>query len=191
MDEQQEPEEIRVAVIGPDPRLLLVLVVVLVGIAIAAVFLLGGDDGDQVALGSLTELAEQAEAGPVRLAELPHLVVMRTGTRTPVYDARWGQNNGAVLLTPNDQLVVLETRDPKDGAELTWCRAAQAFAHPEGLRWYAADGSLLQGNGPRGLDRRAIMVLGEGVFVDDDRWVSGQPVLVSETAWSPRGSCLD
>lgn len=191
MDEQQEPDEITVAVVGPDPRLLLVLVIVLVSVAIAAVFLLGGDDGQQTPLGGLTELAEQAQAGPVRLAELPHLVVMRTGTRTPVYDARWGRNTGAVLLTPNDQLVVLETRDPKDGAELTWCRAAQAFAHPEGLRWYAADGSLLQGNGPRGLDRREVTVVGEAVFVHDGRWVSGQPVLVSETAWSPRGDCLD
>lgn len=191
MHDPDEPEEITVAVIGPDPRLLLVLVVVLVGIAVTAIFLIGGDDASRrVSLGSLTELAEQAEAGPIRLAELPHLVVVRTGTRTPVYDARWGENNGAALLTPHDQLVVLETRDPEDGAELTWCRAAGAFAHPDGERWYAPDGTLLQGDGRRGMDRREITVVGEAVFVDDARWVGGQP-RSTDTSWSPRGNCLD
>lgn len=190
MEQDGEPEEITVAVVGPDPRLLLVLVVTLVGLAAIGIFLFSGDgDGDRVPLGRLSDLAAQAEAGPVRLAELPHLVVVRTGTRTPVYDARWGQNTGAVLLTPHDQLVVLETRDPEDGAALTWCRAAQAFAHPEGARWYAADGTLLAGNGRRGLDRRAISVLGEAVFVDDDRWIQGQPFSRSETSWDPRGDC--
>ncbi len=189
MDQQDEPDEITVAVVGPDPRLLLVLVVTLVGLAAVGIFLFSGDDGDRVSLGSLTDLAEQAESGPVRLAELPHLVVVRTATRESVYNPRWGENNGAVLLTPDDQLVVLETRDPADGAELTWCRAAQAFAHPEGERWYAADGTLLAGDGPRGLDRRAVTVLGEAVFVEDGRWVQGQPFSRSQTSWSPRGDC--
>ena len=189
MDEQDEPEEITVAVVGPDPRLLLVLVATLVGLAAVAIFLFSGDDTDRVALGSLSDLARQAEAGPVRLAELPHLVVTRTSTRESVYNARWGENNGAVLLTPDDQLVVLEARDPADGAALTWCRAAQAFAHPDGERWYAADGTLLAGDGPRGLDRRAVTVLGEAVFVEDDRWVQGPPFSRSQTSWSPRGDC--
>lgn len=188
--DERDDEEITVAVVGPDPRLLLLLVVTLVGLAAIAIFLFSGsDDRGRVALGSLGDLADQAEAGPVRLAELPHLVVTRTGTRTPVYDARWGENTGAVLLTPNEQLVVLEIRDPADGAELTWCRAAQAFAHPDGARWYAADGTLLAGNGPRGLDRRAVTVVGEAVFVDDDRWISGEPLSRSQTAWEPRGDC--
>ena len=191
MTEHDGPdEEITVAVVGPDPRLLLVLVVALVGLAATGIFLFSGDDDrGRVALGSLSDLAEQAEAGPVRLAELPHLVVVRTGTRTPVYDARWGENTGAVLLTPDEQLVVLETSDPADGSELTWCRAAQAFAHPEGARWYAADGTLLAGTGPRGLDRRAVTVVGEAVYVDDDRWIRGQPLSRSQTSWDPRGDC--
>ena len=190
MDGQHEREEITVAVVGPDPRLLFLLVVLLVGAAIAAIMLFSGDDDSgRVSLGSLRALAVQAEAGPVQIAELPHLVVMRTSTRRPVYSASWGENNGAVLLTPDDQLVVLETRDPEDGAPLTWCRAAQAFAHPEGLRWYAADGTLLSGSGRRGMDRRGVTVVGDAVVVDDTRWVQGQPLQSTETAWSPRGSC--
>lgn len=192
MEDQPEREEITVAVVGPDPRLLLVLVVLLVGAAAAAILLSsGGDDAGRVSLGSLSELAEQAEAGPVRLAELPHLVVMRAATPAPVYTATWGENSGAVLLSPHDQLVVLETRDPQDGAQLVWCRAARAFAHPEGERWYAADGTLLAGTGRRGMDRRAVTVVGEGVVVDDDRWIRGQPLQSTQTAWSPRGDCLD
>ena len=193
--EQQpsEPDEVTVAVVGPEPRLLFGLVVLLVGIALAAVFLTGRDDeGDRVALGSLTELAQQAEAGPIRLTELPHLVVMRTPTRVPVYDASWGESTGAVLLTPLEQLVVLETRDPQDGAELTWCRAANAFAHPDGDRWYGADGTLLAGRGRRGMDRRALLVVGGGALeVDDSRWVGGVPLQSTDTAWTPRGSCVD
>lgn len=190
MDQQDQPEEITVAVVGPDPRLLLLLVVTLVGLAAVGIFLFSGDDdAGRVPLGSLTDLATQAEAGPVRLAELPHLVVVRTATRAPVYSARWGENTGAVLLTPDEQLVVLETRDPEDGAELTWCRTARAFAHPSGARWYAADGTLLAGEGRRGLDRRAVTVVGEAVFVDDDRWIRGQPLGRSQTSWDPRGDC--
>lgn len=191
MQERDEPDEITVAVVGPDPRLLLLLVAVLVGLAVAAVVLFSGDDDSgRVSLGSLQELADQAAAGPIRLAELPHLVVVRTGTRAPVYNVRWGENNGTVLLTPNEHLVVLETRDPEDGAPLTWCRAAQAFTHPDRARWYAADGTLLAGDGRRGLDRRGVTVVGEAVFVDDDRWIQGQPLQSSDTAWSPRGSCV-
>ena len=192
MQEQpEEPEEITVAVVGPDPRLLLVLVVVLVGAAVALVVLFSGeDDGGRASLGSLPELAAQAEAGPVRIAELPHLVVVRTSTREPVYDARWGESTGAVLLTPNDQLVVLDTRDPEDGAELTWCRAARAFAHPDGLRWYAPDGRLLAGDARRGMDRRGVTVVGQEVFVDDDRWVRGPLGQAEDNGWSPRGDCL-
>lgn len=187
----QEPEGITVAVVGPDPRLLLVLVVVLVGAAVAAVLLFNGnDDRSRVSLGSLPELAAQAEAGPIRIAELPHLVVMRTSTREPVYDARWGENTGAVLLTPHDQLVVLETRDPEDGATLTWCRAARAFAHPDGTRWYAPDGRLLSGSGRRGMDRRGVTVMGQAVIVDDGRWIRGQPRGSEDTSWSPRGNCV-
>lgn len=190
--EQPEREEITVAVVGPEPRLLLVLVVLLVGAAVAAIVLFSGeDDTGRVSLGSLTGLTAQAEAGPVRLAELPHLVVMRTRTRVPVYSASWGENRGAVLLTPNDQLVVLETRDPQDGAELEWCRAARAFAHPGGERWYAADGTLLAGAGRRGMDRRALTVMGEAVIVDDERWIQGQPLQHTQTSWSPRGSCQE
>lgn len=191
-EQPEEPEEITVAVVGPDPRLLLVLVVVLVGAAVAVVLLFGGgDDHDRVSLGALPELAEQAEAGPVRIAELPHLVVVRTSTRQPVYDAHWGETNGAVLLTPHDQLVVLETRDPADGAELTWCRAARAFVHPNGTRWYAPDGTLLSGDGRRGMDRRGVTVVGQAVFVDDGRWVRGQPRHTDNTSWSPRGDCFE
>lgn len=190
MDQPPERDEGGVPVVGPDPRLLLVLVVLLVGAAVAGILFVGAEPSSRrVPLGSLSELAEQAAGGPVRLAELPHLVVVRTATRTPVYDARWGENTGAALLTPNDQLVVLETRDPADGAELTWCRAAQAFVHPERDRWYAADGTLLAGTGPRGLDRRAVTVVGEAVFVDDARWVQGLPLRKTQTAWTPRGSC--
>ncbi len=191
VDEQheQEPEEITVAVVGPDPRLLLLLVATLVGVAVGVIFLFSGGEDDRVSLGGLGELAAQAQAGPVRLAELPHLVVTRTATRSAVYDARWGQDNGAVLLSPEEQLVVLETRDPADGADLTWCRAAQAFAHPDGVRWYAADGTVLAGTSPRGLDRRGVTVVGEAVFVHDDRWVSGQPLSRTQTAWEPRGDC--
>jgi hypothetical protein len=190
VQERDEPEEITVAVVGPDPRLLLLLVATLVGIAVVAVLVFSGDDDSgRVSLGSLQELADQAAAGPIRLAELPHLVVVRTGTRAPVYDVRWGENNGAVLLTPDEQLVVLETRDPEDGTALTWCRAAQAFTHPDRARWYAADGTLLAGEGRRGLDRRGVTVVGEAVFVDDGRWIQGQPLRSSDTAWSPRGSC--
>lgn len=190
MDDQGERDEITVAVVGPEPRLLLVLVVLLVGAAVAVVFLFSGaDDSGRVSLGSLSGLAEQAEAGPVRLAELPHLVVVRTATRAPVHTASWGENNGAVLLSPNDQLVVLETRDPEDGAPLEWCRAAQAFTHPDGERWYAADGTLLAGSGRRGMDRRALTVTGTAVTVDDGRWVQGPPLQRTQTAWSPRGSC--
>lgn len=189
-DRPDEPEEITVAVVGPNPRLLLALVVSLVGAAIAAVLLFDGDDdAGRVSLGSLSELATQAEAGPIRLAELPHLVVVRTATRTPVYTARWGETTGAVLLTPHDQLVVLETRDPTDGTALSWCRSARAFVHADGERWYAADGTLLLGDGRRGMDRRALSVIGEGVVVDDSRWVSGQPREATETAWWPRGDC--
>lgn len=191
MDEPAR-EEITVAVVGPHPRLLLVLVVLLVGAAVTAVALFsGGDDDRRVTLGTLPDLAEQAAAGPVRLAELPHLVVMRTRPPAPVYTAQWGENDGMVLLTPNDQLVVLDTRDPEDGAELTWCRAARAFAHPQGERWYSASGTLLAGEGRRGMDRRAVTVLGETVVVHDDRWIQGQPLQRTQTGWSPRGSCLD
>jgi hypothetical protein len=190
VDDQPERDEITVAVVGPDPRLLLVLVVLLVGAAITAIFLLDGDDdAGRVPLGTLTGLAEQAEAGPVRLAELPHLVVVRTATRAPVYDASWGENTGSVLLSPDEQLVVLETRDPQDGAQLRWCRAAQAFAHPDGTRWYAADGTLLAGTGRRGMDRRAVTVIGAAVVVDDASWVQGQPLQKTRTSWSPRGDC--
>lgn len=192
MDDQLGGDEVTVAVVGPDPRLLLVLVVVLVGAAVAAIVLFGGeDDSGRVPLGSLSALSEQADAGPVRLAELPHLVVVRTATRAPVYTATWGENSGAVLLSPTDQLIVLETRDPEDGAALEWCRAAQAFAHPGGERWYAADGTLLTGIGRRGMDRRALTVVGEGVVVDDGRWIQGQPLQHTQTAWSPRGDCLE
>lgn len=193
MQEQPgEPEEITVAVVGPDPRLLLVLVVVLVGAAIAVVVLFSGDDDrGRVSLGALPELVEQASAGPVRIAELPHLVVVRTSPPQPVYSARWGENSGAVLLTPHDQLVVLETRDPKDGAELIWCRAANAFAHPDGSRWYAPDGALLTGDGRRGMDRRGVTVRGQAVVVDDSRWIQGQPHQSENTSWSPRGDCLE
>lgn len=185
-----ERDEITVAVVGPDPRLLLVLVVVLAGAAAAAVLLLGGAEDDRrVSLGSLPELAAQANAGPVRIAELPHLVIVRTSPPRPVYSARWGENNGTVLLTPHDQLVVLETRDPRDGAELTWCRAAGAFAHPDGVRWYGPDGTLLAGNGRRGLDRRSLTVVGEAVIVDDGRWIQGPPPTAESTSWSPRGDC--
>lgn len=189
--EHEEPEEITVAVVGPDPRTLFVLVLLFVGVAVAAVVLFAGDDDrGRVPLGSVGALAEQALAGPVRVAELPHLVVVRTGTREPVHTARWGENTGAVLLTPNDQLVALETRDPEDGAELTWCRAARAFAHPQGLRWYAPDGSLLRGEGRRGMDRRALTTSGDAVVVDDGRWVQGPPAEATRTAWSPRGDCI-
>lgn len=191
MQEQPEREEITVAVVGPDPRLLFLLVVLLVGAAVAAIVLFSGeDDSGRVSLGSLRALAVQTEAGPVQVAELPHLVVVRTSTRAPVYSASWGENNGAVLLTPDDQLVVLETRDPEDGALLTWCRAAHAFTHPDGLRWYAADGTLLAGSGRRGMDRRGVTVVGDAVVVDDRRWVQGQPLQSTQTAWSPRGDCL-
>lgn len=190
-EQSGEPEDIRVAVVGPDPRLLLVLVVALVGAAIAVVVLFsGGDDHGRVSLGALPELAEQARAGPVRIAELPHLVVVRTSTPEPVYSARWGENTGAILLSPHDQLVVLDTRDPKDGAELTWCRAASAFAHPDGRRWYAPDGALLAGDGRRGMDRRGVLVIGQAVVVDDGRWIQGQPGTSETTGWSPRGDCL-
>lgn len=192
MEQQPEREQVTVAVVGPNPRLLFVLVMLLVGTAVAMIVLFSGDDdAGRVSLGSLSGLATQAEAGPIRLAELPHLVVVRTGTRAPVYSATWGENTGAVLLTPNDQLVVLETRDPQDGAELEWCRPAQAFAHPGGERWYAADGTLLAGEGRRGMDRRALTVVGEAVVVDDARWIQGQPLQRTQTSWSPRGSCLD
>lgn len=193
MDERGEQgEEITVRVVGPDPRLLLVLVMVLVGAAAAAVLLLGGeDDRGRVALGSLAALSAQADAGPVRLAELPHLVVSKARTEVPEYrGGSWGENRGSVLLDPHTQLVVLETRDPQDGAELTWCRAARAFVHPLGLRWYGPDGDLLRGNGRRGLDRRGITVNGTGVVVDDGRWVQGRPLQSTQTAWSPRGDCL-
>lgn len=191
-EQPEEPEEITVAVVGPDPRLLLVLVVVLVGAAVALVALFSGeDDRGRASLGSLPELAAQAEAGPVRIAELPHLVVVRTSTREPVYDARWGESTGVVLLTPHDQLVVLDTRDPEDGAELSWCRAARAFAHPDGLRWYAPDGTLLAGDGRRGMDRRGVTVVGQAVVVDDDRWVQGPRDRAEDTSWSPRSDCLE
>jgi hypothetical protein len=190
VDEEREPEEITVAVVGPDPRLLLVLVVVLVGAAIASVLVLGGeDDTGRVSLGSLQDLAQQAEAGPVRLSELPHLVIVRTGTPAPVYHASWSEISGSVLLTPHDQLVVLDTRDPEDGAELAWCRAARAFAHPQELRWYGPDGALLAGASRRGLDRRALMVVGQAVVVDDGSWVRGPEADPDSSGWSPRGDC--
>lgn len=189
-EDDREREEVTVAMVGPDPRTLFVLVTLFIGAAVAAVVLFAGDDDSgRVALGSMDALAEQAVAGPVRIAELPHLVVVRTTTRTPVYTASWGENTGAVLLTPTDQLVALETRDPEDGAELTWCRTARAFAHPKGLRWYAPDGSLLRGEGRRGMDRRALSTVGQSVVVDDARWVQGPPAPVDRTAWSPRGDC--
>lgn len=190
-EQPEQPEEITVAVVGPDPRLLLVLVVVLVGAAVAMVTLFSGeDDRGRTSLGALPELAAQAEAGPVRIAELPHLVVVRTATRQPVYDVRRAENSGAVLLTPHDQLVVLDTRDPEDGAGLTWCRAARAFAHPDGLRWYAPDGTLLSGDGRRGMDRRGVTVVGQAVAVDDGRWVQGPRHRAEASGWSPRGDCL-
>lgn len=190
--EQHDPgDEITVAVVGPDPRLLFLLVVLLVGAAIAVVFLFSGDDGSgRIQLGTLSDLAEQTQAGPVRIAELPHLVVSQNRTDAPDYaSSSWGENDGAVRLSPNAQLVVLETRDPEDGAELTWCRSARAFVHPEGTRWYGADGDLLRGRGRRGMDRRGVTVTGAGVVVDDGRWVQGVPLQSEDTAWTPRGDC--
>lgn len=190
MDREREREEITVAVVGPDPRLLLVLVVLVVGATLAAFVVTGGqDDRGRVSLGSLPDLAAQAQAGPVRLAELPHLVVSRAPTRQAVHTASWSESTGAVLLTPYDQLVVLDTRDPEDGARLTWCRAAAAFAHPDGLRWYGPDGTLLAGEGRRGMDRRGVTVMGQAVVVDDGRWVQGQPLQSTQTSWSLRGEC--
>lgn len=184
-------EEVVVAVVGPDPRLLALLVVLLGGLALW--LLLGsGDDRDTgtVPLGTIAALATQAESGPVPIAALPHLVVSLATTPEPVYDARWGQNTGAVLLNPREQLVVLETRDPEDGGPVTWCRAAAAFTNEDHSRWYASDGRLLAGDGRRGLDRRALEVVGgASLRVDDDRWVRGPERHTRDTGWTPAGPC--
>lgn len=190
MEQQDDREPVTEVLVGPDPRLLLVLVVLLVGAALVTVFLLGDGDDGSVALGRLDDLAEQADAGPVRIAELPHLVLMHSTSRTPTYDAHWGENTGSIRLDPRRTLVVLETTDPEDGAELVWCRAARAFAHPDRVRWYAADGRLLAGQGRRGMDRRALSVTGgDQVEVDDSRWVRGPVRASQDTAWTARGDC--
>ena len=178
--------------VGPDPRLLLLLVAVL-SLAVAWMFLGGDDGGDEVTLGSIDDLAQRAAAGPVRLVDLPHLVVVRAPTRdAPAFLARWGENTGSVLLNAREQLVVLETTDPTDGEPLTWCPSRGVFEHPEGERFYDADGLLLAGDGRRGMDRRGMTLTGPAlVKVDDGRWVSGLPIRPTDTAFEPRGaSCV-
>lgn len=184
---------VEVEQVGPDARLLLVLVAVL-SLAVAWMFVRANDEGGtRVTLGSIEELAERAAAGPVRLVELPHLVVMRTGVRdSPVLQARWGENSGSILLTSREQLVVLEIRDPTDDAELVWCATRGVFEHPDGDRLYAPDGLLVAGDGLRGMDRRALGLTGPAlVEVDDGRWVSGIPREATDTGFAVRGpSCL-
>ena len=183
---------VEVAQVGPDPRLLVVLVAV-VSLGVAWMFLWSGDDGREATIGGLDDLAERAAAGPVRLVELPHIVVTRTPTRdSPVYLARWGENTGSMLLSSREQLVVLDTVDPTDGARLTWCPSRGVFEHPDGDRLYAPDGLLLAGEGRRGMDRRGVTLTAAGqVRVDDGRWVSGLPNRSTDTAFEPRGvSCV-
>lgn len=180
--------------VGPDARLLLVLVMLVVlGVAWMYVRATGGG-GEPVPLGSIEDVAERAAAGPIRLVELPHLVVARTPVRdAPQYQARWGENSGTILLSASEQLVVLETTDPVDGAPLTWCPTRDVFEHPDGERFYAPDGLLVAGDGLRGMDRRALVLSGAAqVEVDDGRWVAGQPRRSTDTTFVPRGaSCLD
>lgn len=192
MNDGLEDDEIWIEQVGPDPKLLVLLVAVLVAAAVAIVFTRGPGTGGQVTLGSLESVSQQAAGGPLYIAELPHLVVMRTNTPTPIYDARWGQATGSILLTPFEQLVVLVLADPKDGAPLTWCPARDVFEHPDGARLYGADGALLAGDGRRGMDRRALGVVAAGVVrIDDDRWVSGIPRRTTDTSFEVRGpSCL-
>jgi hypothetical protein len=179
--------------VGPDPRLLVLLVAVL-SIGVAWMFLTSGDDDTRrVTLGSIEDVAEQAAAGPVRIADLPHLVVVRTAVRdSPILQARWGENTGTVLLSSREQLVVLETVDPQDGEPLVWCATRGVFEHPDGERMYAPDGLLLTGDGLRGMDRRAIGLTGPALLeVDDARWVSGLARRATHTAFAPRGaSCV-
>ncbi len=196
-DSNRNPDELHddlVPVVGPNPGLLLILVAVFVAAAVTIVFTrsTGVSSDAQITLGSLERVAQDAAAGPLYLAELPHLVVMRTATPEPIYDAQWGQATGSILLTPFDQLVVLVLEDPKDGEPLSWCPARNVFEHPDGKRLYGPDGALLAGDGRRGMDRRALGVVAAGVVrVDDDRWVSGIPRRVTDTSYEPRGpSCL-
>ncbi|MFT4744808.1 MAG: hypothetical protein ACI9AD_000655 [Nitriliruptoraceae bacterium] len=194
-DPDRRPDELHddlVPVVGPNPGLLVVLVAVFVAAAVAIVFTRGPDPSQQVMLGSLERVAQDAQAGPLYLAELPHLVVMRTWTPEPIYDASWGRSTGSLLLTPFEQLVVLELVDPADGEPLVWCEDRNVFEHPDGRRLYGPDGALLQGDGRRGMDRRALGVIAAGaVRVDDGRWVSGIPRRTTDTSFAPRGpSCL-
>lgn len=178
---------------APDPRLL-VLLIALLAVGVSLMFVTArSDPGHRVTLGSIDDLAQRAAAGPVRLVDLPHLVVMRTPTRSsPIYQQRWGENTGSLLLSDQEQLVVLETTDPVDDAPLTWCRSRGVFEHPAGQRVYAPDGLLLAGDGRRGMDRRALGLTGAAVVeVDDGRWVSGIPRRVTDTSWTARGeSCV-
>lgn len=184
---------VEVEQIGPDPRLLFVLVVVL-SLGIAWMFVASGDDGDrQVELGTIDDVAARTAGGPLPIVELPHLVVARTEVRdSPVLQARWGENTGSVLLSSREQLVVLDTRDPVDDATLVWCPTRGVFEHPDGERLYAPDGLLVAGDGRRGMDRRALVLTGPAlVVVDDARWVSGPPRDATDTAFAVRGaSCL-
>lgn len=185
---------VEVEQVGPDPRLLVLLLVSLV-LGLTWMFLRAGDDGGgRITIGTVESVAETAAAGPVQLVELPHLVVVRTSTRgAPVPQARWGEANGAILLSADEQLVVLDTADPVDGATLQWCPRRGVFEHPDGDRLYASDGLLVAGDGLRGMDRRGFGLTGPAlVEVDDGRWVSGAPRRTTDTSFAVRGAtCLE
>lgn len=163
---------------APDPRLLFVLVLaVLVGTVLLVTTFGGADEDRRVRLGTLGEVLTTMTSDPLVLAEVPGVVVTRTGRDGLPDLPRWGEADGSLPLDRNEALFALSLRDPADGATLAWCSSSRRFEHPSAERAYGLDGRLLDGDAPRGMDRRAIAIgAGGQVVVDPARWVAGVPV---------------
>lgn len=151
-------------------------IVLTLGLALA--FLLGGQRGApelpaRLSVGSLGYVLEQAERGPVVLAEYPEVAVVsvRTGGDL-VTTPRWGLEDGTALVTLDRMLVALDLRDPAGGLA-RWCLSSQRFENTGTSGAYSLGGGWRAGPSPRGLDRFGLDVRGNEVVVDTTVWVPG------------------
>jgi cytochrome b6-f complex iron-sulfur subunit len=167
------------------------------GFGLASLGFLYPRAGDQlfgeVAFGNAQEIADEinAERTPLRIPEAGLSVQVWDPSSGPAMRLYGDQH---AIIDDNTGLMAIDTANcPHLGCGVPWCQSSQWFECPCHGSRYNRYGEWTGGPAPRGMDRYASSVDGDGQFVVDlSDFITGPARTANALEQSPEGpSCVD